>query len=104
MKQANLFWSYSPTVSPHDLPDALVIEQALKYGDETDLQMLFRCYSRQEIEVIWKTNLIPDKRFRKLNTYLARVVFDTDTSILNEPGGGRFEKLRLIASRDTSGT
>lgn len=106
MKEKNLFWSYGSATNPMDYPDEIVIETCLKYGTEHDMVLLLNCFERDIIRKVWEERIQPDNRFRKLNHYLARVVFDVEPDRLNRPqnGGTRFEKLQRIAAGNTIGT
>lgn len=70
----HLFWSYAPCAA-EDIPDALAIEQALRYGDVPELKALFALYAPEELRAVWMRTLLPDMRQRKLNVYLAGFFF-----------------------------
>lgn len=106
MKEKNLFWSYGSATDPMDYPDEIVIETCLKYGNEDDMHLLLRCFERTTLREVWQKRILPDNRFRKLNHYVARVVFNIEPDRLNrsQNGGTRFEKLQHIAAGNTIGT
>ena len=43
-KDLNLFWSYSKDITERDIPDEILIEKILTYGDIKDLILLFNAY------------------------------------------------------------
>jgi hypothetical protein len=45
------------------IPDSLLIEQTLRYGDVKELFLLFRIFSKMMIRQIWCDVLIADPRF-----------------------------------------
>ncbi|RPI66094.1 MAG: hypothetical protein EHM47_17480 [Ignavibacteriales bacterium] len=70
MKTKNLFWSYSGFPN-----DTLVIEHTLKYDDVDSIKALLNKYGEKNCQEVWEKTLIPDKRFRKLNFFLAKFIF-----------------------------
>ena len=71
----NLLWSYDPA-RIHDLPDALIIEQVLVYGDVPQLAQLFVEFPKETIRSVWEQKLLPQAHYRKINYYLAIFYFD----------------------------
>ncbi len=77
-KDLNLFWPYSKNISVRDIPEELLIEKILAYGDIKDLILLFKTYPYNTIYTVWTKELIPDKRFKEANYFLAKFFFKTD--------------------------
>lgn len=100
IKNKNLLWSYSRAVTADEISDSVLMDVVLKYGDSQDLTMLFECLDRENIYEFWLHNLLPDGRFKKLNFYLAKIVFDVDWGAINheKTEWSRLEKLKLLAS------
>ena len=100
IKKKNLLWSYSRNVTAKEISDGVIMDTVLRYGDSTDLKMLFECFEREDIYELWVRQLLPDNRFKKLNFYLARVVFDVNwEGITREKGKwSRLEKFKFLAS------
>jgi len=98
LKTQVFFWSYT-IENPDAVPDEILIEEVLRYGDVEDIQWAFAFYGRSEVFKIWKKHLIPDDRIYRHNYYLSRVFFD-----INEPHEflkknarifSRYERIRL---------
>jgi hypothetical protein len=88
MKRRNLFWSYSGTPN-----DNIFIEHTLKYDDVDSIKMLLKQFGEKTCIAVWEKTLIPDKRFRKLNFFLAKFIFriakdDQDVRKLLDDGIG----------------
>ncbi len=100
IKQKGLFWSYDKKLEYSESLDILLIESVLKYGDFTDLKQIFALYGRRVIKNIWEKKLINDRRFIKLNYFLARIFFNMDVEAVFFKGGvsDREQKLRMLAS------
>lgn len=100
--EKNLFWSYD-TGNTRSIPDALIIEQTLRYGDVFLLKTLFELYDNQEIKKIWELTLLPDERQGRLNFYLAKFFFkipDTKRWLLkNVKTHSRISQLKFLASQ-----
>lgn len=103
IKKKNLFWSYSRNVTANEISDGILMDTVLKYGDFTGLKMLFECFEREDVYEFWVRQLLPDNRFKKLNFYLARVVFDVNWEGINREKRkwSRFEKFKFLASEHT---
>jgi|GEM_PF-2002496 len=94
----NFFWSYDLTSCL--VKEELVIEQVLKFGDVPYLKKLFEFYDFNKIKEVWTEELAPNKRYRKLNTYLGKFFFkieDIDeflnSKIVEYPRLEKFKKL-----------
>jgi hypothetical protein len=70
-----IFWSYS------EIPGekSILIEHILKYGDIADIKEILTKFGTDACIEIWHKTLIPDKKFRKLNFFLARFIFNIST-------------------------
>ncbi|OGV27294.1 MAG: hypothetical protein A3F18_06710 [Legionellales bacterium RIFCSPHIGHO2_12_FULL_37_14] len=100
LQKKGIFWQYSKTLKITDLPDKLFCETVLKYGDFSDIQQLFKLFSKDAIEQYWRQTLVSDKRFTRLNVMLGRVFFHLDVNgsyFLNQENS-RYEKLKRLAS------
>lgn len=71
MRRKNLFWSYSGIPQNDDV----VIEHTLKYDDVDSIKTLLKKYGEKTCQAVWEKTLVPDKRFRKLNFFLAKFIF-----------------------------
>lgn len=73
LRKAGALWSYAPA---SDLPDPMLIEACLRWGDVAELKTLFRLFGKPRIRQIWREKLIPDERIYPHNYYLALIFFD----------------------------
>ena len=99
----NLFWSYALS-NPSTLPDELLIEHVLAYGEPEDIINLKKYFKLIQIKQVWQQKLLPDTRFKNANVWLAKVFFNikqTDKYIKKySQQNNRYDKLRLLASKD----
>jgi putative transposase len=97
-REKGLLWSYDDSVRYSPALDRLLIETVLQYGDFSDLQELFTLYRKRTIQAIWKSSMVHDLRFKKLNYFLARVFFKMDVEADFFKGGmsEREKKLRAF--------
>ena len=72
LEKRHIFWSYS---SGAELPDEVVIEHTLKFGDISDIIELFKLFTKSEIERVWIKTMSCDDRFDKMNHYLKLFFF-----------------------------
>lgn len=77
-KDLNLFWSYSKDIALNDIPEEILIEKILTYGDIKELILLFNTYPYNILYKVWTEELIPDKRLEEVNYFLAKFFFKTD--------------------------
>ena len=100
LKSKGILWCYSKMLSYQELGDELLIEHVLKYGDFNDLKSLFDIFNKKRVEKVWIDTLISDKRFIKLNYFLARIFFDkkVEADYFKNIKNKRYEKLKLLAS------
>ncbi len=102
LKSQNLFWSYAKDIQAADVGTDILVETALKYGDVSDIRVLFECYNYERLYDIWVKRVVFDRRFDKLNFYLATVFFDVDLNTVRyqRADDDRRNKLERLASRD----
>ena len=100
LRNKGVFWSYAKSISFADAGDTTLCEYTLKYGDFDDLKTLFLLYDKTQIKKVWEERLAADKRFIKLNLFLARVFWnmDIESDYFKRKKNARFEKFRLLAS------
>lgn len=72
MDKKFLYWSYSEKPTSVNIE----IEHTLKYADVDDIKELIKEYGNEKCKKVWETTMIPDKRFRRLNFFLAKFIFD----------------------------
>lgn len=101
LKRQGAFWSYQID-NPAEVPDSILIEQTLRWGDVPEILVLFNLFPMQKIKQIWELTLLPDKRIYPHNYYLARVFFNIDEPekyILSlQKQNSRYERLRKLTS------
>ena len=101
LDKKGIFWSYDLT-KPEELPDSILTEQVLRWGDVPDIITLFELFDFNIIKQVWETSLIPDSRIFSHNYYLARVFFDIDDANeylkLKSKQNSRYERLKQLAS------
>ncbi|MCS7028108.1 MAG: hypothetical protein NZ519_05025 [Bacteroidia bacterium] len=68
------FWSYD--LSSCIVPDEVLIETALRWGDVEEISALFRIFPKTLVRKVWQEKLIPDIRLQAHNYYLARIFFN----------------------------
>ena len=70
-----IFWSYS------EIPGnkSTLIEHTLKYADVTDIKAILSEFGADTCIEVWQKTLLPAKRFRKLNFFLAKFIFNIST-------------------------
>ncbi len=76
MLSQKLFWSYD-VKSPEQIPEGLLIETVLLYGDFPHLNTLFKVFDKSVIQSIWENQiLIREPRYHDLNVLLGWLYFD----------------------------
>ena len=93
LEKKHVFWSYSPGA---DLPDEVVIEHVLKFGDIADIIILFKLFHKNEIERVWCKTMAPDDRFDKTNHYLKLFFFKNIT----KPIETRYDRIKRACSEN----
>ena len=99
LKNKGLFWSYSKEISYEQLGDAVLCETLLKYAEFDDLNIAFDVFGLKFMKKIWLEKSVDDKRFIRLNLFIARVFFsmDIESNYFKDIKSGRAEKLKLLA-------
>jgi hypothetical protein len=99
----NLFWSYSVN-NAEIIPDELLIEQVLTFGEPEDIILLKKYYRSSEIKHVWQQHLLPDFRYKNANVWLAKAFFNIKKAneyiekyTIKE---NRYDHLRLLASQN----
>lgn len=73
LRQLGAFWSYAPEA---DISDEILTEEALRWGDVTEIQALFELFPLAYIKKVWREKLLPDTRIYAHNYYLALIFFN----------------------------
>jgi hypothetical protein len=97
LKNKGLFWSYSKNISYSQLGDDALCEAILKYGEFDDLKVALEIFGLKFMKRVWLDKLVDDKRFIRLNLFIARVLFSMDVESNYFEESARLEKLRLLA-------
>ncbi len=75
MLDQKMFWSYA-VKSPGQIPDPLLIETVLLFGDIPHLNALFKVFTKDTIQSIWENQiLIREPRYHDLNVFLGWLYF-----------------------------
>jgi hypothetical protein len=77
MLDQKMFWSYD-VKSPEQIPDPLLIETVLLYGDIVHLNVLFRVFEKAQIKKVLEENIICQKRFHDIANFIAWLYFDIE--------------------------
>jgi hypothetical protein len=96
-----LLWSYD-AVHLDTLPESILIEHALIYGDIPDIKALFELFSFDFVKKTWKKIVLPNPNHRKLNYFLAIFYFHykNPTRLLNKKYETRIERLQRLAAQN----
>lgn len=65
--EAKYFWNYKKNA---DLPEEIIIEKVLIYGDFEEIFMLEKIVGGNLIKNLWNKKIRNNKRFKKLNSVL----------------------------------
>lgn len=65
------YWSYAGTPEK----DSIVIEHLLRYADIDPIKEVINKYGIARCIAVWEKTMIPDKRIKKLNYFLAKFIF-----------------------------
>lgn len=99
LRQLGGAWSYAPDAP---LPDNVLIEEVLRWGDVDELEALFKLFDRATIRNIWREKLIPDERVYRHNYYLALIFFNIKNPKRYmtplQKKYSRYEKLKQLAT------
>ena len=91
LEKRHVFWSYSPG---SDLPDEVIVEHVLKFGDISDILELFKLFPRDEIQRIWQKTMSFDDRFDKINHYLKLFFFKNVKKNVET----RYDRIKRVSS------
>jgi len=101
LKSQGSFWSYKID-NPGEVPDSILIEQTLRWGDVPEILVLFDIFPLQKIKSVWEMTMLPDKRIYPHNYYLARIFFkigEPKKYILSlQKQNSRYERLKKFTS------
>ena len=94
-----LFWSYAKNATFEQIGDDGLCEVVLKYGDFQDLKLGLELFGLKNMKRVWLNKLVDDKRFIRLNLFIARVLFsmNVESDYFENKQSTRYEKLRLLA-------
>ncbi|MFN4298827.1 MAG: hypothetical protein ACK4EX_03740 [Thermaurantimonas sp.] len=73
LRQLGAFWSYAPSA---DIPDEVLIEEALRWGNVEELKILFKIFDTRKIKMVWREKMLPDEQIYRHNFYLAIIFFN----------------------------
>lgn len=99
LKVNGFFWSYSQDISYTVTKEPLLIETVLKYADMEEIKILFSLFGQRRVKEVWREEVQNDRRFIKLNYFLARIFFNMDVEAedFKKVKNARADKLRLLA-------
>lgn len=101
--EKGILWPYDQSKA-HQLPESIIIEHTLLYGDVGELKLLFILFEQIDIRKVWEDKLAPQKRYHKLNTYLATFFFripETQKFLKNKiVDYPRLERFKLLIADD----
>ena len=99
IQRRGLFWSYASDVEYDVKKAGLLVETVLKYADMDDIRAAVMLYGIRNVRQVWNARLKSDSRFKKLNYFLARVLFKMDVEVdyFDNVSNPRTEKFRLLA-------
>ncbi|RTZ95865.1 MAG: hypothetical protein DSY90_12095 [Deltaproteobacteria bacterium] len=105
IKIKGLFWSYAPSIEYDSKKDDLLIETVLKYAGLDDIGALLKWFGIRKVKKVWVERVKNDTRFKRLNYFLARIIFrmDVEAADFDDVKNIRAEKLRLLAGQCTAG-
>ncbi|HKB86719.1 MAG TPA: hypothetical protein VKD08_11140 [Ignavibacteriaceae bacterium] len=100
----NYTWSYDK----ESVPTSIKLEYVLKYGDLDEIAEVIEEFGIEYCRDIWIKKIISDRRFNKLNYFLARFIFNisSDRNIilkfLEENQRWRFKEVKPELARNKS--
>jgi hypothetical protein len=82
MDEKSIYWSYAGKPDNENI----IIEHTLKYADIESIKELMNNFGIDKCKQVWERTMLPDKRLRKLNYFLAKFIFkiSNDDAIINE--------------------
>ncbi len=78
IKNTGLLWPYDMASLNDTLPDDVLLEYIMKYGDISDIDFAMKVYNKAILEDVWERLIKYDIRFIKLSVFLARMFFKLD--------------------------
>lgn len=72
MQEKSKYFSYQNL----PLNENVIIEHTLKYSDVDEIKSLIEKFGIDKCKTVWEKTMIPDKRMRKLNFFLAKFIFN----------------------------
>jgi hypothetical protein len=88
-------WSYKK----ENIPIPVKIENLFKYGELDEIHNVIKEFGFDYCKEIWINKIVPDQRFKRLNYFLARFVFNISINkkeildFLKQNQRQRFEEL-----------
>ncbi len=101
MNKKAIYWSYAETPKK----DCIIIEHTLRYSDVDEIKDIINKYGIEKCTAVWERTMIPDKRIKKLNYFLAKFIFEVasdDNSVIAYfllHGKTRAERINEIFNR-----
>ena len=82
MHKKSIYWSYNGVPENENI----IIEHTLKYEDLESIKELMNKYGLDKCKEVWEKTMLPDKRLKKLNYFLAKFIFKVsdDDILINE--------------------
>jgi len=93
LRNKNLLWNYA---KDSKINDEIIVEKVLKYLDVEEILSLFKIYQKDFLIKVWEKTMGTDERFKKLNFYLEKVIFDINSDSLKKET--RLDKLKSFTS------
>lgn len=101
------FWNYDPEFfKSSGFPEHILIPYTFIYGDVEEIKLLFRIYSKNKIKKNWINELLFDKRYEKLNNYIAIIFFkipDFNDFLKSVNYTSRYDKLKKLSTTNRKG-
>jgi hypothetical protein len=72
-----LFWSYKDESILKNVPDPLIIETVMKYGDLTELIALTYIYPMEKLKELWRTYFGKAEIYKKEAKLVSTFLFDS---------------------------
>jgi len=80
MKQNYIIPDYTWSYKKDSVPLSVKVEHVLKYGELYEINDMIESYGHNYCKKIWIDKIISDKRFYRLNYFLARFIFNISTN------------------------
>ena len=101
MNEKSKYWSYANIPTNDDV----IIEHTLKYSDVDEIKSLIVKFGIDKCKSVWEITMLPDKRMRKLNFFLAKFFFnisfneDVISEYFNKHKSTRADRINEIFNR-----